>query len=411
MTKKAFYILGGILLGVLLVVMVARLFFNNNNSSSSMPTNLDVANSNETMALGNDTHDFNLKGASFLVLYSNMLEEGVELVSYSSSGAILSQLSLNVGKKLDFAAKVKGNIYIASERQHHHFQISQDGKIRSFFGPSIYEQDRAIGATFIRNSNGYLLFSMNMGAHPDYSPHEYGNELVYWNDDDHVYNHLKLTGYFMSAVTIHNKAYVLYSNGKRNSNGIYVVDLKTNKLVSDYPLRSIDRYYPVGRENGSSLQLYNNRLLVFMTGDDPSQKQDQPVMLVINPQNGTIEQTIKVSNKSFDLYGTFVHNGKVYVVSYEGELVVFNQKFEIETLIRLEQGSQFVMKRKEESGLISGVQVDGDSLFILYDFVKNAPLDRQKEIHQYHIDTGKELAVIPLSHKTDREMVRFFITK
>ncbi|MNJ68954.1 hypothetical protein D3C77_652500 [compost metagenome] len=97
-------------------------------------------------------------------------------------------------------------------------------------------------------------------------------------------------------------------------------------------------------------------------------------------------------------------------MSQTGQIAVLDEQFNISQQFSLQQSTTLAQKIEEERGIISGVQLDGDSLYVLYDFVKNTPEDRTREIRQYDIKTGSEQLVIPLAYKSKYEIVRFFIT-
>lgn len=122
---------------------------------------------------------------------------------------------------------------------------------------------------------------MNVGNNPQYSPKVYSNELVYSKTDNSTLHHIMLPGYFQSVVEKDNKAYVLYIDGNGENVGIYVIDLNTNSLLHNYSVpnhKSQEQaYYPVGQNNGSSLQWFHNRLIVMLDGNRPG-IQDRPVI-------------------------------------------------------------------------------------------------------------------------------------
>jgi len=356
----------------------------------------------------------NLQNASFAVIYSDAMRQGAEIVTYNSSGKILDKKALDGGRALYHTEENGGDYYIASERQNHHFKLTKTGEIISFYGPAIYDKDRAIGTSFIRRSNDYMFYSMNMGLHPKYSPDRYSNELVYWNDKTHLNNHIILPGYFQSAFEMDDKAYVLYIDESIEKVGIYVVDLMKNQLIHDFPIdnhktsNSDGVYYPTGRFNGSSLQVFQNRILVLLDGNRPD-IEGKPIIQVINPANGVLEKEIKLSTEGFNLYSSTVYDDQLYLISSGNQVNVLDQKFQLHEGLTLEKTTSFMQKVKEQRGSMCGTYLIGDSVYVLYDFVKNKPADRDREIHKYNLKTGREEAVIPLSYKSDKEMISFLV--
>ncbi|WP_019637252.1 hypothetical protein [Paenibacillus fonticola] len=415
---KYFKISSLILLIVIILLLSIFLYVRQSDSKPEAGIQLS-SESNEAISFGLDKQLFKMNGARYLVMYSNILEEGADLVAYDAKGQVLQNLNLAKGKKLDFTARLNDDIYIASERQNHHFVIHKSGDVDSYYGPSIYGPDRQIGSNFLRSSQGYLSFTVNMGTHPDYSPNEYSNDYVYWNPDQQVFGHIKLPGYFESSIILDEQAYVLYMNGKNNAIGIYVIDLPSNKLLVNYPLDNHNlagndpdqEIFLAGGGNGSSFQYFRDKLLVFMISNDSTGYGPSLLIQVIDPKTGELEQEIKVPEEPFMFNTAFVHDHQLYIISETGQIAVLDEQLKPSQTFRLEQPPALVQKIEEERGIISAIQPDEDShsLYVLYDFVKNAPENRTREIRQYDLTTGKEQSVVSLAYKSKYEIVRFLI--
>jgi hypothetical protein len=381
------------IIGLFLSTLIFLSIYNNRNHSVSEITNQISDNPN------------------FVVVYSDSMKEGADLVKYSLKGEIINKQKLVEGQALYYFTKFNSDYYIASERKNRHYIMDRSGKVKSFFGPSNYEEDRIIGSSFVKSNEKYLFFSMNVGINPDYSPKEYSNELIYSEIGTSISHHIMLPGYFQSVVERDNKAYVLYFNGTDNSVGIYVIDLKTSKMIKDFTIDNHSTeeqgYYPVGQNNGSSLQIFQDRLIVMLDGNHPD-IQYQPIMQIINPENGIMEKEIKISNEPFSIYDTQVYDGKLYVLSNDGSVIIWEDLIKQARTLKLKESTEFINKKETERGNVSGFEITGNSIFILYDFVKNIPVDRVREIRRYNLETGNEEAVIPLNYRSEKEMIRFF---
>ncbi|MGW9529730.1 hypothetical protein ACWHAM_18635 [Paenibacillus terrae] len=391
-----------------IIGLLLTLFIINKNAE-----NKSSENSKQSMSALSKNIKLNTAEKGFVVIYSDAMKKGANLVSYSPTGDIIGVQKLEDGRALYYSTQLSGNYYITSERQNRHYILDKSGIIRSFFGPSKYDQDRAIGTSFVKSSGEYLFFSMNVGNNPQYSPKVYSNELVYSKAGNSTLHHIMLPGYFQSVVEKENKAYVLYIDGNGENVGIYVIDLNKNSLLHNYSVQNHksqeQAYYPVGQNNGSSLQWFHNRLIVMLDGNRPG-IQDRPIMQILNPSDGTLDKEISISNEPFTLYDTAIHDGNLYVISDNNKIIVWDDSLQNIKKIQLKQNKDFIQKKETERGYISGTHISGNSIDILYDFVKKKPLDRVREIRRYSLETGSEEAVIPLSYHSDKEMVRFFGT-
>ncbi|WP_155983762.1 hypothetical protein [Paenibacillus sp. 1-18] len=186
-------------------------------------------------------------------------------------------------------------------------------------------------------------------------------------------HHVMLPGYFQSVVEKENKAYVLYIDGNGENVGIYVIDLNTNRLLHNYSIqnhKSQERaYYPVGQNNGSSLLWFHNRLIIMLDGNRPG-IQDRPIIQILNPSDGSLDKEISISNESFSLYDTALHNGNLYVISNNGEIMAYDSSLKNVKKIQLKQNKEFIQKKETDRGYISSTRISGNSIDILYDFVK-----------------------------------------
>ncbi|MDQ0494585.1 hypothetical protein [Paenibacillus brasilensis] len=391
------------LIGLLLTLCIIS---NNSKSRPSKDLNHSINTLSEKIKL-------NTAEKGFVVIYSDAMKEGADLVSYSSTGDIIGKQKLKDGRAFYYFTKFDGNYYIASERQNRHYVMDNYGNIYSFFGPAKYNKDRAIGTSFIKSSGDYLFFTMNVGTNPQYSPKVYSNELVYSKMGESALHHVMLPGYFQSVVEKENKAYVLYIDGNGENVGIYVIDLNTNRLLHNYSIqnhKSQERaYYPVGQNNGSSLLWFHNRLIIMLDGNRPG-IQDRPIIQILNPSDGSLDKEISISNESFSLYDTALHNGNLYVISNNGEIMAYDSSLKNVKKIQLKQNKEFIQKKETDRGYISSTRISGNSIDILYDFVKKSPKDRVREIRRYSLETGAEEAVIPLTYHSNKEMIRFFGT-
>lgn len=350
------------------------------------------------------------KSETFTVVYSNAMDDGAEIVKYSNKGEILDKKNLVNAQSLYYFAKVKNDYYLMSERKNRHYILNQNGILQPFFGPNKYGKDRNIGTSFLKESDNHLFFSMNVGINPSYSPTQYTNELVYFDKKNLKYRNILLNGYLLSTVEYNNMAYTLYVNNNDNSVGIYVIDLKTSKKIKQFTienrLHGLKEYFPVG-QNGASLQIFKGKLIVFLDGNT-SDTQFHPIMQIIDPKNGKLENETSLSDTSFLFYDSQIYNDKLYILSEDLNYTIFNDLNKKPKKLRLKQSNSVSEKIQNEKGVISGVQYFAGSVFVLYDYVKNSPVDRIREIREYDLLTGKELHVIPLAFKSNKEMIRFF---
>lgn len=386
-------------IGLVLIVLILFFLFFILNGKSYITSEEDtkIEDKNET---------------EFVVIYSSAMEEGVDIVEYNFSGNILNKKNFKDGRALYYTTKFNDKYYITSERQNRHYIWDQTEGISTFFGPTKYDEDIGIGSSFAKSSNEYLFFSMNVGTNPKFSPNEYSNELVYLQRSGSDYKNIMLPGYFQSVIEKDNKGYVLYLDGEDNSMGISVIDLIKNTKISDFSVNNHENqgkgFYPASINNGSSLQLFNDRLLLFLDGNR-SDIQYKPIMQIINPLDGSLEKEISISKETFSLFDSIVYNDKLYLISEDAKIMVWNSSIQEEQMIQLKQDQAFLEKQKAERGYISGVQISGDSIYLLYDFVNNKPINRDREIRRYNLQNGTEEAVISLNLQSDKEMVRFFI--
>ncbi|WP_244188465.1 hypothetical protein [Paenibacillus kribbensis] len=352
------------------------------------------------------------KSETFTVVYSNAMDDGAEIVKYSNKGKILDKKNLVNAQSLYYFAKVKNDYYLMSERKNRHYILNQNGILQPFFGPNKYGKDRNIGTSFLKESDNHLFFSMNVGINPGYSPTQYTNELVYFDKENLKYRNILLSGYLLSTVEYNNMAYTLYVNNNDNSVGIYVIDLKTSKKIKQFTienrLQGLTEYFPVG-QNGASLQIFKGKLIVFLDGNT-SDTQFHPIMQIIDPKNGKLESETSLSDTSFLFYDSQIYNDKLYILSEDLNFTIFNDLNKNPKKLRLKQSNSVSEKIQNEKGVISGVHYLAGSVFVLYDYVKNSPADRIREIREYDLLTGKELHVIPLAFKSNKEMIRFFLT-
>ncbi|WP_245233451.1 hypothetical protein [Paenibacillus maysiensis] len=352
------------------------------------------------------------KSETFTVVYSNAMDDGAEIVKYSNKGEILDKKNLVNAQSLYYFAKVKNDYYLMSERKNRHYILNQNGILQPFFGSNKYGKDRNIGTSFLKESDNHVFFSMNVGINPSYSPTQYTNELVYFDKKNLKYRNILLDGYLLSTVEYNNMAYTLYVNNNDNSVGIYVIDLKTSKKTKQFTienrLHGLKEYFPVG-QNGASLQIFKGKLIVFLDGNT-SDTQFHPIMQIIDPKNGKLESETSLSDTSFLFYDSQIYNDKLYILSEDLNYTIFNDLNKNPKKLRLKQSNSVSEKIQNEKGVISGVQYLAGSVFVLYDYVKNSPADRIREIREYDLLTGKELHVIPLAFKSNKEMIRFFLT-
>ncbi|WP_379203295.1 hypothetical protein [Paenibacillus sp. GCM10012306] len=121
-----------------------------------------------------------------------------------------------------------------------------------------------------------------------------------------------------------------------------------------------------------------------------------------------MEKEITISKNPFSLYDSQIYNDCIYIFSDDSDVVIFNNLDEEPTTLKLKQHEAFLRKKQDERGIVSGVQYVGNTVFVLYDYVKNAPIDRVREIRKYDLGNGNEDKIIPLKYKSSKEMIRFF---
>lgn len=221
-----------------------------------------------------------------------------------------------------------------------------------------------------------------------------------------------INGYLLSAVEYNNMAYTLYMNNNDNTVGIDVIDLRTSKKIKQFSvehhLSALTGYFPVG-QNGASLQLFKGKLVVFLDGNTRDTR-FHPRMQIIDPENGRLESEMSLSAHLFLLYDSQIYNNELYIFSEEGSLIVFSDLYKSPRTVKLQQSRAVLGKIKNEQGIVSGVYYFASSVFVLYDYVKNSPVDRIREIREYDRSTGEELHVVPLAYQSTKEMIRFFVT-
>ncbi|WP_028596535.1 hypothetical protein [Paenibacillus assamensis] len=356
-----------------------------------------------------------LNKSDYIVSYSSILEKGAQLLTYDSKGNIHQQQDLKAGQKIDNAVKWNEVIYYLSERSNRNYSFQSSGEIYSFFGlPEIYGTDRGLGYTFIRADADYMFLSLNIGSHPDFSPDQYSNALIYWNKESEKQNHIQLRGYLFSLFVKNNKAYVMYDDSDQEKLGIYVIDLATNKLVQDFPISSQNRnkvasdryFYTSTLYHGQCCVLFHDQIAVTLD-DGNGNPQIAPVIRFLDISNGTVKYEIELPSGFFPLI-TEVYLDKLYVFDLSGKVIVINRNKEIEREYELEQSEAFKQKLADNEGVVGHIMKHKDEVLVLYDFIKEKPLDRNREIHRYDLLTGKLNAVTPLTFKSEREIVHFF---
>lgn len=345
----------------------------------------------------------------FAVVYSNAMDEGFEVVKYDIRGNILNEQRFKEGQAIYYFSEFKDNYYLMSERKNRHYILNEAGEVNVFFGPEKYEKDRNIGSAFSRSNEKYMFYSMNVGINPEYSPNEYMSELVYF--DGSKSRNIDLSGYIQSVVEQNNKAYVLSYNGNNNKLEIYVIDLLDNKLIKTIPidnhLKQFEGYFPTGLNNGSPLQVYRNKLILILDGNTKV-TQHRPIMQIINPDSGELEQELSISKQDFEVYDTQVHDDKLYIISSDSSFIEYNGLSDKRKTVHLEQDKNFVKQREANRGNISGIKIIGNQIYILYDFVKEVPSKRIREVRAYNLETGEEEVKIPLNYRSDKEIIKFF---
>lgn len=348
--------------------------------------------------------------SNFTIIYSDAMADGAQILKYSSNGDILKTTKVPDGKALYYSTKVKDKYYIMSERKNHHLQIDTNDNISSFFGPSSYSKDKNIGTSFLRSNNKYIFYSMNVGAGSNYSPDKYLNELVYTKIQNDASRNIKLEGYIQSAVEKDDKAYVLYFSGTDNSIGIYVIDLNKNTIlknlkIDNHKSENGEGLYPVGQGNGSALQIFDNRLIIFLDGNSPK-NQYKPIIKIFDFEKGEINEELKLTSPPFSINDIKIVQNKMYILSNDAVLLTYQNLNTPPQFITLEQDQKFIQEQQKDSGIISGFEIKDGYVYLLYDFVKNPPRDRKRELKKYNLQTGASQNTIVLKYRSSKEMIR-----
>lgn len=347
--------------------------------------------------------DLNNNNMAFAVVYSDAMNIGSEIVVYNENGDIINSQLLADGQALYYFNKLDNMYLLMSERKNRHYILDPKGNVESFFGPNNYEKDGNIGTSFLNRSENYLLYSMNIGVNPKYSPDSYSSEFVYLDIQNNTLKNIKLKGYLQSAVEYNDKAYILNVKNGGSKSCVDVLDLKDGKHLAEIPLNNqhVDNDIYTSLSIGSSFQIFKDKLIVIMTGNT-KESYLKPIMKIINLDNNCLEKEIQISSKPFIFYETIIYKDKLYLFSEDLSFAIFSD------LQGEPEVNNFKPKSTINEGTLSGIQLENDYVYMLYDYVKNVPQARVREIQKYDLHSGEEKRVIPLKYSSKKELIRFF---
>jgi hypothetical protein len=345
-----------------------------------------------------------LKGinqAEFLVSYTNELKTGGYLVTYSKEGEILGQSSIE-GQGIITNAKEDNKYYFSSSRSDKHYTVTNQGKIETISKPKEL-QNTSAGAYFIQAEQGYVFYDMNIGI--TNKKDGYVSKLVYWKEGK-PQQHVELKGTIQSAHVIHNTLYAFSQTDQK----IYIsaIDLSSNKLLREMEIPNQNVLF-ASTFHKSMFQVWNGKLVLSLS--DNVDRKLPTRLVVINPDNGSIEKEISLKSAQLIPMHLQVINDQLYIFEETGNIKVLNANYETVKTYSIQETTDFLNNLDKKGGGIADIQIKQRELYILYQYTNKSA--RQGEvrggIHSYSLEDGKKLAETTLKFNKSWEDITFLV--
>ncbi|MEI4790676.1 hypothetical protein WAX46_10410 [Bacillus sp. FJAT-53060] len=334
-----------------------------------------------------------MEDSKFAVIYSKMMDRGCEIVNYNNTGSKLSSVSLKDCVGFTSSTQSDNNMYFSSNRSNYHVSLNKKtGRVEPLNTKSLSKSTEDEGAFFINYSNGYVLHDINVGFTED----GLVGELVYWNEDNNDKNQVELDGELTTAIFEDKKIYAILSNDE--SVTVSSIDPKTHKEKR----KKIDVESVFFPDNNESLKSLNNEKLILAVNDGVDSKEES--MLVVLDKKTLDTKREIVMDKGFTIYKTSVDNDKVTIVSYEGEVKMFNRDFKEILSEKIPLNFKSDDERLEEVKILDGKIY---ALVRMFDRDKDGVIGR---IIEYNIES-KDSKEISLKSDRDWEMTSLEVIK
>ncbi|MFJ5964169.1 hypothetical protein [Bacillus sp. NPDC093026] len=327
-----------------------------------------------------------MKDSKFVVIYSEMMDRGCEIVNYNDTGSKLSSVSLKDCVGFTSSTRSDNNMYFSSNRSNYHVSIDKNnGKVNPLHTKSLSKSTEDEGAFFINYSNGYVLYDINVG----YVEGGLAGELVYWEEDSGSKEQVKFNGELRTAIFDDKKIYAILNNDENII--LSSIDPKSHKAKRK-KLDVDSVFYP---DNNESLKSLNNKELMIALNDDVDSKKNS-ILIILDKKTLDKKREI-VMDKGFTIYKTNVDKDRVTMVSYEGEVKTFNKDFKELSSEKIPLNFKSDDERLEEVKILDGKIY---ALVRMFDRDKDGVIGR---IIEYNIES-KDSKEISLKSDRDWEM-------
>lgn len=393
------------IIGIALIIAIIYIY-KQSTSGSDQQTNSSLSSPKT-----HNLEQLNWKEAKYLVVHSNILDEGFTIEAYGDHGKLLDDISVDLGQKIDHLIQIEDTLFLVSERKNLHFEINHAGEVSTFSAmPEKYEKDSTYGATLLRERGNYLFYTVNVGIGNEHSPNLYGNELFYKRLDEDNFKHLMVEGYINWVDVQDQLAYVGYENPDQQKIGVYLLDLQNNRILQENIIDNIidktneelgNRYYP------TTTTLYQGSILMTMVNGyaDPN---IPSYVYIINPKTGALLEKLPLPDRFFPIQAEINHD-KLYIFSSTGAFLVMNERYIVANELRLEWDQQFQNDFYNHQGVISSIQLTENEIYVLYQFINQSPENQRKKIHIYDLTNGKRKQTLPITNDNHYEISRLFL--
>jgi len=326
----------------------------------------------------------------YLVSYSREYSPPSRLVLYNKDGTILDDKYQKDGQALGNSVNANGRYIFTSVRINLHYEVSPDGKIESFFFSSNqYKAGDHCGTIFVSASGPWILSAMNIGNFAE----GYVTELVRKDTGTKVVKMTQLTaGYVDSAVAWQGKVYA-HAMHSSNKAGIYegnnfaaIIELDENSgaVLKTIPIKNRSLAECTGRP----MKLFNDSILIY--GDsfscpDPN-IQSPPCLAVFDLKSDSFVRSIPLGD-TFAPISLQIYNGKIYVISTEGRVKVFDSDYNLVKEFSLSDNA--LAQYSDKQPFIVDTILDGPRLYVFYRFrYDQKVITFPGAVHVYDLDSG-----------------------
>ncbi|MFC5772798.1 hypothetical protein [Ectobacillus antri] len=342
-----------------------------------------------------------ISNAEYLVSYTNGLKPGGYLTTYDKEGNVLEKASIE-GQSIITNAKDEDTYYFSSSRNDKHYSVTKQGQVEAISKPKNLQNTNS-GAYFIHAEQGYVFYDMNIGILNEKDG--YISELVYKKKGE-TQQHIKLKGTIQGAHIINNTLYAFSQTDQK----VYIsyIDLSTDKLLKEVEIPNQDVLF-ASSFHKSMFQIWNDKIVLSLS-DNVDQK--LPTRLVIiNPNNGSIEKEILLNSTQSIPIHLEVINNELYIFEQTGNIQALNTNYKTIKTYSIQETSAFFNKLDQKGGGIADIQIEKKKIYILYQYTdKSARKEKVRgEIHSYSLEDGKKLDETTLMFNKHWEDITFLV--